>query len=166
LKNYLYEEAVKVPLLVSWPGHVLDGVVNTTHQVSGLDITPTICSYAGVPTPRKVKGLSLRPLLEGQTPSLWREYVVAEVQQTGRMVRTPGFKYIAYSGDPVEQLFDMVNDPGETVNLAGQSAYDAALEDHRRLLQEWESSLELTPSPSAARHWQRYADIKEGSNAS
>jgi arylsulfatase A-like enzyme len=43
LKNYLYEEAEKVPLIVSSPGRVLEGKQDSTHLVSGLDIMPTIC---------------------------------------------------------------------------------------------------------------------------
>ena len=59
------------------------------------------------------------------------------------MIRTARYKYITYHGDPVEQLFDMVDDPGETRNLAGQSEYASALEDHRRLLRQWEDRLEI-----------------------
>ncbi|KPL11118.1 hypothetical protein AMJ85_04510 [candidate division BRC1 bacterium SM23_51] len=144
LKNYLYEEAVKVPLLVASPGRMLAGKRDSTHLASGLDILPTICDYAGVKPPRGALGRSLRPLLEGK-PTEWREFVAAEVQTTGRMIRTPRYKYVAYEGDPVEQLFDMKADPGETKNLAGESKHAAALEEHRRLLRDWTSRLDVAP---------------------
>jgi len=52
---------------------------------------------------------------------------------------------VTYYGDPIEQLFDMETDPGETKNLAGESRYASVLEDHRKLLQDWESQLDITP---------------------
>jgi arylsulfatase A-like enzyme len=144
LKNYLYEEAEKVPLMVSWPGRIPEGKQDMAHLVSGLDIAPTMCDYAGVKPPQGVLGRSLKPILEGKTVE-WHEFVAAEVQKIGRMIRTPNYKYVAYSGDPVEQLFDMKADPGETKNLAGVSQYDTILEDHRKLLREWEERLDVAP---------------------
>jgi choline-sulfatase len=142
VKNYLYEEAEKVPLILSCPGRILEGVQDRTHLVSGLDIVPTICDYAEVRQPQRMLGRSLRPLLEGKSAE-WHELVAAEVQKTGRMIRTQDYKYITYYGDPVEQLFDMENDPGETKNLAAESEYAAILEDHRKLLKEWEAQLDV-----------------------
>jgi choline-sulfatase len=147
LKNYLYEEAEKVPLIVSWPGRIPEGKQDKAHLVSGLDIAPTMCDYAGIKPPQGVLGRSLKPILEGNTVE-WREFVTAEVQKIGRMLRTPNYKYVTYSGDPVEQLFDMKADPGETKNLAGMSHYDGILEDHRKLLREWEESLDIAPETS------------------
>lgn len=144
LKNYLYDEAAKVPMLVSCPGRVREGKRDSTHLVSGLDVMPTVCDYAGVGTPTGVLGRSLRPLLEGK-PVEWREFVASEVQVTGRMIRTPDHKYITYEGDPVEQLFDMRSDPGETANLAAEGEHADALRAHRRLLREWEAHLDKAP---------------------
>jgi len=152
-KNYAYDEAVKVPLLVSYPGRIPEKKQDLAHLVSGIDITPTICDFLGIKTPPDVTGRSLRPLLEGKTTE-WREFVAAEVKIIGRMIRTPTYKYVTYKGDPVEQLFDMQADPGETKNLAGDGKHDSVLEDHRKLLKEWESHLKVAP-PSAAvwEHW-------------
>ena len=150
-KNTPYEEAVKVPLIFGLPGGKTSagGLSDSTHLVSGLDILPTICDYAGAKTPDKVRGRSLRPLMEGK-PVEWRSYVVAEVQQTCRMLRTADYKYARFEGDPVEQLFDMKNDPWETKNLAGEARCVAVIEDHRKLLKEWESRLDVAPPPAAA----------------
>jgi arylsulfatase A-like enzyme len=112
--------------------------------VSGLDIVPTVCDYAGAPSPPRVCGRSLRPLAEGK-PVEWRSFAVAEVQVTGRMLRTADWKFSVFKDDPVEQLFDMKNDPWETKNLAGEAKCGAVLEEHRRLLKEWESRLDLAP---------------------
>jgi choline-sulfatase len=140
LKNYLYDEAAKVPFLVSWPGHVPAGKQDTAHLVSGIDITPTICDYAGIKAPSPMTGRSVRPLIEGKRTE-WREFVAAEVAGNGRMIRTPGHKYIAYKDDPVEQIFDMMSDSGETRNLAPNGG--STLEDHRKLLKDWTAHLKL-----------------------
>ncbi|MCL4403028.1 MAG: sulfatase-like hydrolase/transferase [Acidobacteria bacterium] len=150
LKNYLYDEAARVPLFVSWPGETPAGKQDTAHLASGLDITPTICDYAGVPAPDGVVGRSLRPLVEGRNVP-WRDMVAAEVARGGRMIRTKDCKYIVYPNDPVEQLFDWKSDSGETRNVASDSSYTRALDDHRRLLKDWEGRLELAPNAIQAR---------------
>lgn len=143
-KNFLYDEAVKVPLIASWPGHVAAGVQDGTHLVSGLDMAATVCDYAGAKPHRGARGRSLRPLLEGK-PVGWHEFVVAEAKlNTGRMLRTEAYKYVRYTDDEVEQLFDMRNDPGETQNLAGQASHAATLKGHQDLLRTWEAG--LTPA--------------------
>ncbi|MBN1672390.1 MAG: sulfatase-like hydrolase/transferase [Kiritimatiellae bacterium] len=144
LKNYLYDEAAAVPFIAAFPGRIAEGQTDRTHLVSGLDIVSTICDYAGVKPPPGVLGCSLKPLLEGGTPT-WREFVAAEVRVTGRMIRTPDYKYIAYTDDPAVQLFDMKNDPGETKNLAEDSRYAQELAAHRKLLAEWEARLQPAP---------------------
>jgi arylsulfatase A-like enzyme len=141
LKDFLYDEVVKVPLLYSWPGRLAEGVQDTDHLVSGLDLAPTICDFAQVEVMPEARGRSVRPLLENRSVE-WREFVAAESYVTGRMIRTARHKYIAYKGDPVEQLFDIDADPWEMHNLASAAAHASVLEEHRRLLREWEAQLD------------------------
>jgi len=152
-KNYLYDEAVKVPLVVSFPGRAQEDAQDNEHLVSGVDVVPTVCDYAGLKSPPDQRGRSLRPLLEGKSPE-WTEMVAAEVQRDGRMIRTERYKYIVYHDDPVEQLFDMIDDPGETRNLAETSGHAGALEDHRKLLRDWEARLDVAPVTLPA-PWQK-----------
>ena len=134
-KSVLYEESVRVPFLMSHPGHIPEGVVDESHFVStGLDLMPTLCDYAGIDVPPGRTGRSLRPLAEGRDPGEWRSYVAAE-SQNGRMVRTDRYKYCLYdSGAHREFLVDMETDPGEMNNLAADPAYAEILSQHRALL--------------------------------
>jgi len=142
-KNILYDESVKVPLIFSWSGHVRENQAETFHVASGLDIMPTLCDFAGIKPPGNMRGRSLRPILEGPVLS-WGNTIVSEVAaNTGRMVRTPRYKYIAYKNNSVEQLFDMNDDPGETKNLATGSQYASTLAHHREILRDWESRLDV-----------------------
>ena len=149
-KWYPYEEGVKVPLIVSYPGKVRRNVLDRDHLVSGIDIVPTICDYAGVEAPPHMRGSSLRPLLEGN-PATWRDFVSTEHHITGRMLRTARFKYVRYENDPVEQLFDMQADPWEMDNLYQQPAYASVVREHRERLDRWtEGLITVPPTPDAS----------------
>ena len=151
-KSILYDEAVRVPLIVSWPGQIKQRYTCRNTPVSGLDILPTLCDYAGIPIPEKARGISLRPVLDGKP--LERAYVVSEVSSnTGRMVRTKRYKYIKYIDDPVDQLFDMEKDPDEKFNLAVKSEYAEVIREHRRMLTTWENQLEVPEAVPYARDW-------------
>jgi len=145
-KSALYEEAVRVPLIVRWPGRVAAGVRDDEHLVSGMDFAPTVCDYAGVEPLPKSRGRSLRPVLEGRDVA-WRDYIVASNRITGRMVRSRDHKYITYRDSPTEQLFDLRADPWETRNLAGRGDAEPLLEAHRTMLRDWESRLTPAPAP-------------------
>jgi len=137
-KSVLYDESVRIPLLVTWKGVLPAGRKDTEHLVSnGLDLLPTLCDFVGVSPPANLPGRSLRPLLEGHSVSNWRDHVVAE-SQNGRMVRTARFKYSVYEhGQHREMLINMQEDPGEMVNLAELPEYSDELNQHRRLLMSW-----------------------------
>lgn len=121
----------------------MDNRTNIAHLVSGLDITPTLCDYAGIKAPANMRGVSLRALLEGNG-GLSRDFIVSEVSSnTGRMVRTERYKYVTYKGDSVDQLFDMRNDPGETKNLAISLQYASTVKEHQKLLKDWERRLDV-----------------------
>ncbi|MBI2441155.1 MAG: sulfatase-like hydrolase/transferase [Lentisphaerae bacterium] len=144
-KSALYEECTRVPLIVAPPGQRTLGRTDSTHLVSnGLDLYPTICDYAGVHMPPGPHGLSLRPVLEAERSNEWRQCVVVEtlfdggLGTHGLMMRTGKYKYCLYSwGKYREQLFDLENDPGEMVNLAGETSCQPELQQHRDMLARW-----------------------------
>jgi arylsulfatase A-like enzyme len=139
-KSVLYEEAMRVPFIMSYKGVIPEGRVDQTHLVStGLDLLPTLCDYAGIELPPvALDGRSLRSHVEDHTPKGWRSYLVVESQHD-RMVRTERFKYCRYScGAHHEQLNDLATDPGEMNNLAEQPEYRDMLKKHQDLLNEWE----------------------------
>jgi len=149
-KAVLYESAVRVPLVARLPGVIPEGRKLARTLASGLDLLPTFCDYAGVEVPPGLtQARSLRSCWEGMdiTP---RDALIIEDNeptmfpafgQPGRKVRTLRYSYITYHNDPVEMLFDLEEDPGETRNLAQDAAYTDVLQEHRRLLREWESRL-------------------------
>jgi arylsulfatase A-like enzyme len=153
-KSVLYEESVRVPLVMSYTGMIPKGIVDNTHLVSnGLDLLPTLCDYAGIEIPEELQGRSLRPLADGKDKAQWRDFVVCE-SQNGRMLRTERFKYCIYdSGRSREQLTDLEHDAGEMRNLAGLAHYKDVLDTHRKGLRGW---VEKTGDKIAA----EYLDVK------
>ena len=153
-KNSLYDEAAHVPLIFSLPGEIEGNRLNRQRVVSGMDIVPTICAYAGVSAPPKVRGHSLQGVLAGKT-SAGGEFCVSEVLgNTGRMVRTPEYKLITYKDDPVSQLFDMRSDPGETRNLIDEAGHADTARDLRTMLRDWERRLDVAPNVTHPTFWQ------------
>lgn len=150
-KSALYEEVVRVPLIVRAPGGAR-ALRDPHHLVSiGLDLYPTICDYAGVTPPDGLRGHSLRPLVEGRHRACamhahWRDSLFLETvfdggrgyDTQGRSVRNAQYKYTVYDrGQYREQLFDMTNDPGEMVNLGVQRRCRDILQEHRHLLADY-----------------------------
>lgn len=133
-KQVLYEETARVPFLIAHPGHTKGGTVDRRHLVSScIDLIPTFCDYAGVPTPEGLPGLSLRRIAEGRKPRQWRQELVTQTEFCtfnrsygihGRLLRMGNWKYVVYSeGANREQLFDVAKDRGEMNNLAGQGSH-------------------------------------------
>ena len=168
-KFTLYEESVSVPFIVACLGDnipVKKDRFDETHFVSGVDLFPTVCDYAGIDVPEGIQGLSVRSLAEGEDVP-WRDCAYIESNYWGRAIVTDQYKYVTeYKPRAVEdfqppgpdtkqlglaQLFDRQNDPGETENLAGNPAYDEAVKICRNKLFAQEARLHrqqiVHPSP-------------------
>jgi choline-sulfatase len=146
-KWYPYDEAAKVPMIACCPGQIAEGKRDAKSLVSGLDVVPTLCDFAGVKPPDGVQGRSLRPLLEEKAVD-WRDFLTSEHHIVGRMVRTEQYKYVRYPDDPVEQLFDMKADPWETKNLYEDAKMADVLADHRKMLDDFQGRLDVVPPTS------------------
>jgi len=144
-KWHPYDESMKVPMICACPSRMQHGLINRAHLVSGLDVMSTLCDYAGVEPPPNARGLSLRPLLEGRQPG-WRDHLVCDWKGEGKIVRTSQYKLVTYANEPQVQLFDMQQDPWEMTNLAGDPAKAGVIEEHRKLLTEWNARMEPAPA--------------------
>lgn len=152
-KNWPYDEAARVPFIFSWPGHIPENRIDKNQLASGLDIVPTICDYVGIESPENVKGRSLRKAMEGHAGQQVPFIVTELISNTQRVVRSPEYKYIHCKDDPVEMLFDMQNDPGETKNLAAGTKYAGVLAEHRKMLRGWEMKLDPADDVPNVKYW-------------
>ena len=122
-QKYLYDELIRVPLIIKPVGHSGAGKAIAT-QVRNLDIMPTLLELAGlvVPDSKWMEAKSLVPLMEGQR--LPDRAAFSEFERS-ISVRREGWKYIydqerASQGAMTERLFHVAEDPGETIDLSGR----------------------------------------------
>ena len=139
----MYDIITRTPTIVWSPGR-FDGGCVVDGLCSMMDLGPTILELAGLPVPETFEAESLLPVLHGD-PWEERPYVFAEHGRDGilqgtdfmTMVRSREWKLVHFIEAPFGQLFDLVNDPGETHNLWD----DPACVDKKRelldVLREW-----------------------------
>ena len=127
-----YEEALRIPMMIRYPGHVAAGI-RPTRMVLSLDIAPTMLELAGESPPDDLHGMSLVPILEGGDPE-WRSSFLVEYYSDTvfermdfmgyKAVRTNRHKYIRYEDQVgMDELYDLVADPYELVNVIDDPRY-------------------------------------------
>ena len=133
----LYDELVRVPLIMAGPG--VPSGLRLDGQVESVDITPTLLDLAGVPAAR-CDGVSLRSMFTGggpPKPAAYSESVAGGPFRSA--IRMGGFKYVrvlnwaltslaSMKTPPAEELYDLHADPGERINLAARPAYQQTLD--------------------------------------
>ena len=136
-KTVFYDEACRIPLIFSWPGKIEADQTNREHLVSnGLDLIPTLCDFAGIAKQKELRGVSIRPLLQGKKSQSWRRSLPVE-NEIGRMIVSKRYKYIVYDkGEKEEQLLDLQESPSEMHNVVHDSAKQNVLSLHRTLFSE------------------------------
>jgi len=118
----LYEELVRVPLLVYWPDG-LRGGRRIDAPVSLLDVFPTLTELIGVPAPAGAQGRSLVPLLRGEPGDPERPllFEIAPPRPDKQALRRGRWKLIRSAGAEAGiELYDLARDPGERTDLAAR----------------------------------------------
>ncbi len=137
-KQNLYEHSMRVPLIVAGPG-IPPG--QSTHAFTYLyDLYPTLCELAGIPAPEGLEGFDLAPLWSGR-PSSVRDSVFLPYQDLMRAVRDQRWKLICYPPVHHRQLFDLQNDPDETLDVSGNPENAAEVERLLALMRDWQQRL-------------------------
>lgn len=148
-----YDSNIRSPMIIAKAGDIPEGKVVET-AVAGIDIVPTIFSYAGIDLPWEMHGNDLKPLLENPDRE-WNYPALltatgqkfgsdTDVIPTGEgamhgqvpwyvMLRDGRFKYIRPLIPDLEELYDLTADPDELDNLAVKPEYRDTLERMRAL---------------------------------
>jgi arylsulfatase A-like enzyme len=126
-KRWMYEESLRTPFIVRWPGVVKPGTVNSSDIVSPLDFAETFCEVAGVEVPNDMQGQSLVPVLKGQTPEDWRkvfyyhyyEYPGAHSVRRHYGVTDGQYKLMRFYEPDVDEweMYDLASDPNELKSI-------------------------------------------------
>lgn len=123
-KRDLYDGGIRVPTIAWWPGRIKTGV-RSDHISAFWDFAPTALELAGLPIPEEMDGISYLPTLLGrpeeqkQHTYLYWEFYEQNGKQAVRYGKWKGIRLTLRNNrnGPIE-LYDIVNDPGETMNLA------------------------------------------------
>jgi len=129
-KRWMYEESLRMPLVVRWPKAIKPGGVDE-HLVQNLDFAETFLEIAGAEIPDDMQGQSLVPLLKGESPGDWRrsiyyqyyEYPAVHMVQRHYGVRTGRHKLIHYYLIDEWELFDLEKDPDELKSVYDDPTY-------------------------------------------
>ncbi|MEM1158374.1 MAG: sulfatase [Verrucomicrobiota bacterium] len=145
-KRFMYEESFRTPLIARWPGQIPAGSVNTD-LVQNIDMASTFLELAGAPVPEDLQGISILPLLKGETPADWRDslyYHYYEYPGHHSVRRHEGvfnkrYKLIRYYGKDVVdgeewELFDLERDPSELMSVYSNPEYASKLAEMKTLL--------------------------------
>jgi arylsulfatase A-like enzyme len=130
-KRFMYEESLRTPLVVRWPGVVKPGRVEE-RIVSNVDFAPTFLQAAGASVPKEMQGRSMLPVLRGASGGDWRKsfyYHFYEDKDTDHHVAkhegvTNGrAKLIHFYTLGEWELYDLEKDPHELNNVYGKPEY-------------------------------------------
>lgn len=161
---FMYDCSVRVPLIISWPGHFEQGLKSDA-MVELVDLVPTLLEASGTEIPLGVQGKSLYGLLAGDAdPHHHKDYVYNEYyigqpfhkalkpDPLVTMVRTRTHKIAVFAGMKTGELYDLQADPGEHRNLWDSPKHQQLKMDMMKLCFD-ASVLTQDPLPERTNEW-------------
>jgi arylsulfatase A-like enzyme len=147
-KRFMYEDSLRIPLLVRWPGVTRAGS-SSQALVLNLDFAETFLDLAGLEVPRSMQGRSLVPLLRGEPPADWRRsfyyrYYHDPGDHNTRAhygIRTETHKLIYYWKKDQWEMFDLRADPQEFCNLYQEPGASATVSGLKKELHRLKSEV-------------------------
>jgi len=131
-KRWMFEESLKMPFLIRWPGVVEPGIASTA-MIQNIDYAPTFLEVAGAPVPEEIQGRSLVPILknQGKATDDWRDAIYYAYYENGAAhnvpihdgIRTERYKLIFFPRTREWNLFDLQKDPKELRSVHKELAY-------------------------------------------
>jgi arylsulfatase A-like enzyme len=143
-KRFMYEESLRMPLLMRYPKKTKAGSVNTD-IVQNLDFAPTFLDCAGVQVPEEMQGKSFRQQLVGKTQSDWRqsayyhyyEYPAWHMVKRHYGIRTQRYKLMHFYYDiDAWELYDLEKDPNEINNIYENPEYSEIIKELKEELEK------------------------------
>ncbi|MDD9267313.1 sulfatase [Paenibacillus sp. GCM10023248] len=148
--GFHYEDLIKIPFIVRYPGHVPAGQTSAAIQ-SLVDLAPTFLSLAGIPIPHHMTGVDQSRVWTGKA-SQARDHAICEFRHEPTTIHQKTYvgeryKITVYYNQTYGEIFDLQEDPGEVRNLWNDPA-SAALKSELLLKYIWaELGKESMPMP-------------------
>jgi arylsulfatase A-like enzyme len=148
-KRFMYEESLRMPLLVRWPAVVRAGSTAAAMALN-VDFAPTFLDAAGLAVPASMQGRSLLPVLRGKPPAGWRQamyyrYYHDPGHHNTRAhygVRTATHKLVHFWKKGQWELYDLRKDPAELVNLHGRPGQETVTAELKATLARLKAELQ------------------------
>jgi len=129
-KRFMYEESLRMPLVIRWPGHIKPSTTNNA-MVMNIDFAPTLLEAAGAAVPKDMQGRSFLASMGGKKLKDWRtsmyyryyHYPGDHQVQPHYGVRTDRYKLIYYNKLDEWELYDLEKDPRELRNVYAEKSY-------------------------------------------
>lgn len=140
-KSTLFEEAARVPLIVSVPNIAKSGT-QCNRLVELIDLYPTLADLCNFEIPNGLEGISMKPLLIDPERE-WKKGAFTAMGLSGQLsVRTDRWRYTEWNTPDMAELYDHQSDPHEFTNLAGKPEYAETVAELHTLLQGgWRAAL-------------------------
>jgi arylsulfatase A-like enzyme len=134
----MYDSSVKVPAIFSHPQRIPEGVI-CDELLSGYDFMPTLLDYVGLKNPEadKLPGRSFLPVLLGLNAKSRENVVIYDEYGPVRMVRSKEWKYVHRYPYGPNELYDLVNDPGEYYNLIADESKRDVIFEMKAQMEDW-----------------------------
>lgn len=157
-KRWIFEESLRTPMLVRWPGKVKPGSENK-QLASVIDFAPTFLEAAGLPVPAEIQGKSMMPVLTGNAGPEWRksfyyhyyEYPMPHHVRRHYGVVTDRYKLVHFYAPDVDywELYDREKDPLEMTNMLGKPGYEETEKELRAEVARLREELQVKDSDEA-----------------
>ena len=136
----MFENSVKVPFILSRPGFVPEGRVET-NLLSQYDWLPTILDYAGLPETiaEGLPGRSFAPILRGETIDEKEHVFVCDEYGAVRMIRSKEWKLVWRHPGGAHELYHLTEDPEEMTNLIERPEHRPLIDSMRSDMVDWYS---------------------------
>ena len=132
-KRLAYENSMRVPMIIRYPKLIV-GSTEINEQCLNIDLAPTILEIAGIKKPKYMQGESMLGLISGEKDKKWRKSILFEYYVDDAWpyagpdqlaVRTKRYKLVDnFIDDDIDELYDLINDPGEMNNLINDEKFD------------------------------------------
>lgn len=117
IKRSCHEGGIRVPFIVSWPGHIAEGS-ESDHQLAFYDVMPTLKDIVGEKSPEGEDGISFLPELLGKDEQPKHDFLYWEFNETDQIgLRQGDWKLVVKRGVP--ELYNLAEDLHEDYNIAG-----------------------------------------------
>jgi N-acetylglucosamine-6-sulfatase len=153
-KRLAYESSIRVPMIISYPKLISKNTV-IDEQCLNIDLAPTILELAGINKPKYMQGESMVKLMSGKKDKSWRKSIFFEYYVDDAWpyagpdqvaVRTNQYKLVDnFLKDDIDELYDLVNDPGEMKNLINNVKYDDIENDLRKESERLQKKYKYNP---------------------